>query len=127
MKSDAEMDRLGQTTNLLESFEDLLRAVLRKAKRYPPQLKELAQEKEDLAQLAAQQQAELKILQSEVKKLNKKILNLQGSLEKNVAVAQIVSAKKSKADDNAALKERLNDYIKVIDQCVKYLNRSDVH
>ena len=121
------MDRLGQTTNLLESFEDLLRAVLRKAKRYPPQIKELTQEKEDLAQLAAQQQAELKILQSEVKKLNKKILNLQGSLEKNVAVAQIVSAKKSKADDNAALKERLNDYIKVIDQCVKYLNRSDVH
>ncbi len=121
------MNRLEQTTNLLESFEDILRAVLRKAKRYPPQIKELTQQKEDLAQLAAQQQAELKNLQSEVKRLNKKILNLQVNLEKNVAVAQIMSAKKGKADDNAALKERLNDYIKVIDQCVKYLNRSDVH
>ena len=120
-------DRLEEIVRLLDSFEDALRSSARRAKRYPPQVAELTQEKETLAQLVAHQQTELKNQQAEIKRLNKKILNLQNSLEKAKVVAQITGTKKNKADDNAALKERLNDYIRVIDQCVRYLNRADVH
>ena len=120
-------NRLEEMVKLLDSFEDALRSSARRAKRYPPQVAQLTQEKETLTQLVTKQQAELKNQQAEIKRLTKKILNLQNSLEKAKDVAQIAGTKKSKADDNAALKERLNDYIRVIDQCVKYLNRSDVH
>ena len=120
-------DRLEEIVRLLDSFEDALRSSARRAKRYPPQVAELTQEKETLTQLVAHQQTELKNQQAEIKRLNKKILNLQNSLEKAKVVAQITGTKKNKADDNAALKERLNDYIRVIDQCVRYLNRADVH
>jgi chromosome segregation ATPase len=116
------------STPLLERFHKLesgLRMFLDRLTIVNRRLEEAERERDALRKEVNAQQEHIRLLQQQVKDTQKKPVPAPSYFHKSDKNRKLVENYVHKADNPAELKEKLDEYIREIDQCIAYLSSSN--
>jgi hypothetical protein len=108
-------------TKRLESLEGKVRQLVISHEKLKAQLKEANQENETLKVTLKQQGEELKRMASEA--LQKKPVGNSDRFQNQDKITKIVALTLADKDPTGELKEKLNEYIREIEQCIAQLSQ----